>query len=204
VPQVLPLTAIPGPANIVEKNGIDLIVAGTHGRNWLMKVVLGSAAELIVRNAKCPVLTVSPRTPSRVPDGLLRFVVPLDGQHHAEAALAYTMALANENNAQIVFLHVLHRKAMPVDYPDEEIIDDDRYAAAMERLREIIPGPERFRRDPDIVIESGVPADTIVTVAMRTGADMIVMPVRRAPSLARAACLGKQPTASFLMPPVRC
>ena len=172
-------------SQLVEENGIDLIIAGAHGRNWLTKVVLGSAAELMVRNAKCPVLTVSPRLRQNPLDGLLRILVPLDAQSHPASALAYTVALANENNAQVVFLHVLHHSAMPLDYPDEEPIDDERYAAAMARLREITPSAQHFRREPEIIIDSGVPADTIVEVAKRTGADLIAMPVRRAATAAK-------------------
>lgn len=37
---------------------IDLIVIGTHGRNGLSHVLLGSVTEKIVRKAPCPVLTV--------------------------------------------------------------------------------------------------------------------------------------------------
>lgn len=40
-----------------EKN-IDLIVMGTHGRKGLDRVLFGSTAERVVRNASCPVLTV--------------------------------------------------------------------------------------------------------------------------------------------------
>jgi nucleotide-binding universal stress UspA family protein len=40
-----------------EKN-IDLIVIGTHGRKGLDRVLFGSTAERVVRNASCPVLTV--------------------------------------------------------------------------------------------------------------------------------------------------
>jgi len=36
----------------------DLIVMGTHGRRGLSRMVMGSVAEDIVRNAPCPVLTV--------------------------------------------------------------------------------------------------------------------------------------------------
>lgn len=36
----------------------DLIVIGTHGRNILAQVLMGSTAEKIVRTAPCPVLTV--------------------------------------------------------------------------------------------------------------------------------------------------
>ena len=38
--------------------GIDLIVMATHGRKGLRRLVLGSVAERVVREAQCPVLTV--------------------------------------------------------------------------------------------------------------------------------------------------
>lgn len=40
-----------------EKN-VDMIVIGTHGRKGLDRVLFGSTAERVVRNATCPVLTV--------------------------------------------------------------------------------------------------------------------------------------------------
>ena len=39
-------------------NGIDLIVMGTHGRGAVKHMLLGSVAEMVVRKAPCPVLTV--------------------------------------------------------------------------------------------------------------------------------------------------
>jgi universal stress protein A len=38
--------------------GADLIVMATHGRKGLRRLVLGSVAERVVREARCPVLTV--------------------------------------------------------------------------------------------------------------------------------------------------
>lgn len=40
--------------------GANLIVMATHGRKGLRHLVLGSVAERVVREASCPVLTVSP------------------------------------------------------------------------------------------------------------------------------------------------
>jgi nucleotide-binding universal stress UspA family protein len=37
---------------------VDLIVMGTHGREGISRVLLGSVAEKVVRRAPCPVLTV--------------------------------------------------------------------------------------------------------------------------------------------------
>jgi nucleotide-binding universal stress UspA family protein len=41
-----------------EEHDIDLIVMGTHGRQGLARVLLGSVAETVLRKAPCPVLTV--------------------------------------------------------------------------------------------------------------------------------------------------
>ncbi len=41
--------------------GIDLIVMTTHGRTGLRRLALGSVAERVVREARCPVLTIKPR-----------------------------------------------------------------------------------------------------------------------------------------------
>jgi len=44
-------------------NNIDLVVLGTHGRKGIDRMLFGSTAEQIVRNAPCPVLSV--RLPKR-------------------------------------------------------------------------------------------------------------------------------------------
>jgi nucleotide-binding universal stress UspA family protein len=45
------------------RQGVDLIVMGTHGRTGLAHMLIGSVAERVVRHAPCSVLTVrAPRT----------------------------------------------------------------------------------------------------------------------------------------------
>lgn len=38
--------------------GVDLIVMGTHGRSGVLEMIVGNTTEHVMRNAKCPVLTV--------------------------------------------------------------------------------------------------------------------------------------------------
>ena len=45
----------------------SLIVVGTHGRSGIARVLMGSVAELVVRTANCPVLTVGPAGHERSP-----------------------------------------------------------------------------------------------------------------------------------------
>ncbi len=51
------------PADVIVEMASDLlaavIVVGTHGRKGLQRMLLGSVAEAVVRNAGCPVLVVS-------------------------------------------------------------------------------------------------------------------------------------------------
>jgi len=42
----------------VEKNGIDLVIVGSHGHGALASLLLGSVAEGMVRKAKVPTLVV--------------------------------------------------------------------------------------------------------------------------------------------------
>ncbi|MCE5194644.1 MAG: universal stress protein [Nitrospiraceae bacterium] len=41
-----------------KENTIDIIVMGTHGRRGIDRVLFGSTAERVVRDAPCPVLSV--------------------------------------------------------------------------------------------------------------------------------------------------
>jgi nucleotide-binding universal stress UspA family protein len=46
-----------------EELGVALIVVATHGHSGVEHMLFGSTADRIVRNAKCPVLTVRPEQP---------------------------------------------------------------------------------------------------------------------------------------------
>lgn len=53
--------------HVAEDVHANLIVMGTHGRRGLSRLLMGSVAEQVVRQAGCPVLTV--RTPFAEEDG---------------------------------------------------------------------------------------------------------------------------------------
>lgn len=48
-------------ARLAEEEDVDLIVMGTHGRTGIVRVLMGSVAEVVVRRAKCPVVTYKAR-----------------------------------------------------------------------------------------------------------------------------------------------
>lgn len=47
-------------ARFARENSVDLIVAGTHGRKGLSRILMGSTAEELLREAPCRVLVSKP------------------------------------------------------------------------------------------------------------------------------------------------
>jgi universal stress protein A len=62
----LVLSGIPDVAIVqaARECDVDLIVAGTHSRTGMSRILLGSVAARLVATAPCPVLTVRPETAS--------------------------------------------------------------------------------------------------------------------------------------------
>src|SRR6202165_2369410 len=104
-------------SKIVETNKIDLIVAGTHGRSGVGKLLMGSVAEKIFRRASCPVFTVGPAV-SGEPDSIVDLHEILFATTRIAASVAplpYACALAQENNARLYILHVADKPLEAVD-----------------------------------------------------------------------------------------
>src|SRR5579864_1404925 len=94
---------------LIEKHEIDLVVTATHGRGKVQKVLIGSVAEEIFRQANCPVLTVGPRVkdePAREVE-LKNILFATDFGHGAEKAAAHAFSLAQEHGAKLTMLHVI-------------------------------------------------------------------------------------------------
>jgi nucleotide-binding universal stress UspA family protein len=54
---------------VADEVRADLIVMGTHGRTGLERLLMGSVAEQVVRQASCPVLTLKTPVPEAVTAG---------------------------------------------------------------------------------------------------------------------------------------
>ncbi|MFT5303062.1 MAG: universal stress protein A [Mariniblastus sp.] len=52
------LSGNPAPAIVTATESADMVVMGTHGRGGLMRLLMGSVAQYVFRNAKCPVFLV--------------------------------------------------------------------------------------------------------------------------------------------------
>ena len=66
------LTGDPGKTltQFASDGRFDLLVVGTHGRNGIQRMFLGSTAETVLRHATVPVLTIKASCAARVGDGI--------------------------------------------------------------------------------------------------------------------------------------
>ena len=116
-----------------QEAGLGLIVIGTHGRTGLSRVLMGSVAELVVRHAPCPVLTIRP---GNEPTPYSHVLCPVDLSRPARDAMYLAAELVKPGSAEITLLHVLE---LPVSYagkvptPDFHRDLDARSAALLDR-----------------------------------------------------------------------
>ncbi|MFO1043444.1 MAG: universal stress protein [Planctomycetaceae bacterium] len=61
---------------LAQEHKCDLIIMGTHGRSGLTHLFFGSIAEYVLRNARCPVLTIRDR-PELEPPLQQPLVIPI-------------------------------------------------------------------------------------------------------------------------------
>ncbi len=160
---------------VIEKNNIDLIVMGTRGRTGVGKLLLGSTAEEILREVPCAVLTVGPHA-SAMPERngkIIRILFATDFSSESAAAAPYAVSLAQEYQAQLKLLHVVED---PKVY--ELVQPADLVNGLEQRLRDLIPEEAKLWCLPEYVVEQGKVAETILSVAARVKAELIVLGVR--------------------------
>ncbi len=171
-------------AELVARRSIDLIVAGTHGRGGVGKVILGSAAEKIFRAAACPVLTVGPHVvPDMLRDGKFHSVLFatefLSGSLHA---WPYAVWLAERDCARLALVHAVH---LPASLPDPAASAPFHYeeiaGKARRRLQELLAATGA-NCEPEIVVRAGSTAEVVLETAEERHSGIIVMGVHHARS----------------------
>jgi nucleotide-binding universal stress UspA family protein len=162
--------------DVIRRHSIDLIILGSRGKHGLKKLVLGSGAEQIFRQADCPVLTVGPKVEPGSGDvaAFRHIVFATDFSAGSLHALPYAISLAEENQASLSFLHV-----MPMVIPQQQANVGE---VIRKRLQTLIPTEAEDWCHPEPVVNFEFPAEGILQAAEERSADLIVMGVhKRAP-----------------------
>jgi len=168
-------------SDVIRAKNIDLIVMGTHGRHGFKKLMLGSEAEKIYRQATCPVLTVGPHVaqPTQTAWQAKRILFATDFSDASLRALPFAMSLAEENQASLTLVQMI--PLVPWQY--KEAIEEN----TRKKLHDLIPAEAWCK--PEFVVGFDFPPEGIVGVAREREVDLIVMGVRKAAAAAIKAHL---------------
>lgn len=171
---------------IAKEKNADLIVLGTNGRRGIGKFFLGSVAEEVLRQASCPVLTVGPHViaGSGQQTKFRKILYATDFSEGTPAAVAFTVGLAEENDARLVLMHVID-----VPKTGDLVRPHELEAGALDRLNSFVPRESALTASPKTIVVHGIPGDKILEVAEKEGADLIILGVRKAKGYIRATHL---------------
>ncbi len=166
-------------AKAAEKRSAALIVLGTHGRTGWNRVLLGSTAEAVVREASCPVLTVRLAEESAGLPGdatIESLLVPIDFSEFAQEALEYAALLAKQLNARVRLVHAMTAAAYPLDFALFNVREEKALQEKVhERLEELVSAVKADGVVAESVCEVGAPGEVILKHAKEEGAGAIVM-----------------------------
>jgi nucleotide-binding universal stress UspA family protein len=159
--------------HIICRQQIDFIVLGTHGRQGLKKLVLGSAAEQVFRLAPCPVLTVGPKAvhPAVEFETFKSILFATDFSPASLHALPYALSLAQENQARLTLFHAVALVPMQ----QREMVESENLA----KLEALLPPDADLWCKPRLLVNFEFPTDGILRVAQQYDADLIVMGVHK-------------------------
>src|SRR3984957_8586400 len=142
----------PSLSEIVNKQQTDLIVMGTHGRKGVSRALLGSAAEEVIRNAHCPVLTVGPHVSHNTERRLAMKEILFATDFSAEslAALPFAVSLAQEHLSNLTLLNVTGKAEAG------ELVHAGQYKeSTLRRLQSLVPAGAELWCEPKCRVEQG-------------------------------------------------
>jgi nucleotide-binding universal stress UspA family protein len=168
--------AAPELLRIAKEQRVDLIVTGTRSKSGVERVMLGSTAEQMIRNAECTVLTVGPKAKA-VEDTPLIFrniVYATDFTPSARKAAIFALSFAEDSGAHLYLCHVIGPQE-PTAAGQE--LSEGGFQRA---LKKMIPESAYDWCDPECVVEHGYAGEAILKLAERVQADLIVLGTRKA------------------------
>jgi nucleotide-binding universal stress UspA family protein len=186
--------------SVIENEGTDLLVLGTHGRGGLKKLALGSVAEEVLRRAACPVLTVGPNVPP-ADERTVAFKTILFATDFGPAsarAFAYALSLAEDCQARLILLHMVPPMPVadmgpvvycPAFYLAQELTDWQATVKkeSLRRLKEFVPSSAKLRNQPECLVRFDFLPEGILDTAAAHKVDLIVMGANRVASAQAAS-----------------
>jgi len=132
-----------------EENDIDEIVIGSHGRERLSRILLGSVVERVLRRAPVPVTIVRPNQRT----GERHHLVPIDGSEQSRKALEYAFTVFP--NVETTVLHAID--PMETHYGEGQLVHTPtQYEQIEAKAEQLVADAEDLAHEYDVNVATAV------------------------------------------------
>ena len=171
-----------GILDTAANQGVGMIVLASHGRGAVGRLIYGSIADRVAREAMAPVMVVRAASLEPGPVGITRLVVPLDGSPFAEQSLPVATEISRGLGTPIYLVRAVNSaallppaigfgEAIPVEIYDETEKELEQEAQAY------LAGVAQTLRDQKLPVATRVligPPATAIREATQLG-DVVVL-----------------------------
>jgi nucleotide-binding universal stress UspA family protein len=173
---------------LAASEGVDLVLIATHGRTGVARWWLGSVADMIIREAGCPVLVIGPNVKQELVPHANRILLPLDGSPEAEEALPVATWIAGLTGAEIDIVRSL--SLTPVAYdPGMGVYSADLIDSMEEAVRSYLAEVNTRLQGKNVttMMRVGSPGEMLYEHLEERPADLVVMTSHGRSGVRRAA-----------------
>ncbi len=153
---------------MVETCKADRLILGTHGRQHLKRLLLGSVAQEILNQVEVPVCTIGPGAHAALVHGRpKRILHPVSFRPGYEESASFALKMAQFYHAEITLLHVV----------DREHMEEHAEEWTRSQLKRLIPDEAMLWSCVNAQVEVGGVVDHVLDVATEMRATAIVLGV---------------------------
>ena len=156
-------------AQVLAEKKVDLVVLGTRGRTGVRKLFLGSVAEKIFRQSRCPVITLGPNISDAAAQAPPERILAATGfAAHSLHAVEYATKFAEYLHSSLALVNVVTDPA--------KAIGEARQRTRSERLKRLqtLVGSETASK-PEWFVEFGSAPEGVLRTAAQWKANLIVL-----------------------------
>ncbi len=167
---------------IVEDTGTDMVVAVTHTRSGLERLLLGSVSRKLMHTLNVPFLIVpGDMPPERVARPVESILIACDFSPDSEGAIRWGIDLAQAFGAKLTTATVIEptqlSQILTIDPQKERNTAEQLQEELLLKLQEVIPPEYRSKIEPERVVLAGSPHEELNKYAILNHVDLIVMGV---------------------------
>ena len=172
---------------LASLKGADLVIAASHGRSGLKRLVLGSVTDHLMRRLPCPLLVVRsaeerPGIAGKKGIKLEKILVGCDFSPDSDLGFQYALSLAQQFQAELHLVHVIeppvYKELRKADGREGASGEKDLRERLKEQLGRMVPEEALHWCTPETVLLAGQPHEELSKYALINAVDLMVLGFR--------------------------